>query len=411
MHPLYLKGGVNIKKVYADYASTTPVDPRVVKVMQPFFSDLYGNASSMNSFGVEAKRSLEESRKTLAHFMGAEQDEVIFTGSATESNNLVLKGHAFKLGHANCHIAVSKIDHDCVLNSAKWLKQQGYKITFLPVDQHGFLILESLERALEDKATLISLVHGNNEIGTIQDAEKIAKVCHNYNALFHTDAVQSFGKLSINVKKSDFDFMTVNAHKLYGPKGIGALYIRKNLYLDPLVHGGGHEFGIRSGTENIPGIVGFAEAVKLREKEMELEGERLTRLRDKLIKGTLEIDDTYLNGHPTKRLCNNISIRFSYVEGEAIVLALDTEGVAASSGSACSSASGEPSHVLLAIGLKPEEARGSLRFSLGKYSTAEDIDYILDVLPKAIERLRAMSPLKGTKTAAENVTFSTEKKR
>jgi len=365
--------------------------------MQPFFSDLYGNASSMNSFGVGAKRSLEESRKALAHFMGAEQDEVIFTGSATESNNLVLKGHAFKLGIANCHIAVSMIDHDCVLNSARWLDQQGYKVSYLPVDQHGFLVLESLEKALEEKATLVSIVHGNNEIGTIQDAEKIAKICHNYGALFHTDAVQSFGKLPINVKESDFDFMTVNAHKLYGPKGIGALYIRKNLKLDPLIHGGGHEFGIRSGTENIPGIVGFAKAVKLREKEMKPEEEHLTRLRDRLIKGTLEIDNTYLNGHPTERLCNNANIRFSYVEGEAIVLALDTEGIAASSGSACSSASGEPSHVLLAIGLKPEEARGSLRFSLGKYSTAENIDYILEVLPKAIKRLRAMSPLKGSK--------------
>ncbi len=383
--------------MYVDYAATTPVDPRVVKAMQPFFGDLYGNASSMNSFGVDAKRSLEESRKALAHFMGAEQDEVIFTGSATESNNLVLKGHAFKLGIANCHIAVSMIDHDCVLNSARWLDQQGYKVSYLPVDQHGFLILESLEKVLEEKATLVSVVHGNNEIGTIQDAEKIAKMCHNYGALFHTDAVQSFGKLPLNVKESDFDFMTVNAHKLYGPKGIGALYIRKNLNLDPLIHGGGHEFGIRSGTENIPGIVGFAKAVKLREKEMKPEGERLTRLRDRLIKGTLEIYNTYLNGHPTKRLCNNVNIRFSYVEGEAIVLALDTDGIEASSGSACSSASGEPSHVLLAIGLKPEEARGSLRFSLGKYSTAEDIDYILEVLPKAIKRLRAMSPLKGNK--------------
>ncbi|MDH5447747.1 MAG: cysteine desulfurase [Candidatus Bathyarchaeota archaeon] len=383
-----------MRKVYVDYAATTSVDPRVVKAMQPYFTKFYGNASSLNSFGVEAKKALETSRETIARFMGADANELIFTGSATEANNLVLKGHAFKKGKARCHIAVSTIDHDCILNSAKWLEKQGFKVTYLPVDQYGLLKMDALEEALKENVTLVSVVHGNNEIGTVQSIEEIVRTCHEHNTSFHTDAVQSFGKLPINVKKMNIDFMTINAHKLYGPKGVGALYINKNFKIEPLIHGGGHEFGLRSGTENVPGIVGFAKAVELRKEEMKPEAELLTCLRDKLIKGTLEIEDTYLNGHPTKRLSNNTNFRFSYIEGEAVVLGLDTEGIAASSGSACSSMAGEPSHVLLAIGLKPEEARGSLRLSLGKYNTEEDIDYILQVLPKVVKRLRAMSPLR-----------------
>ncbi len=378
-----------------DYAATTPVDPRVVEAMEPYFRNLFGNPSSLNSFGVEAKKAIEKSRETISKLMGADSEDLIFTGTATEANNLVLKGHAFKEGKSRCHIAVSTIEHDCVLNSAKWLQKQGFKITFLPVDRHGLLKLDTLEKTLKEEATLVSVVHGNNEIGTIQQIEKIAKTCHEHGALFHTDAAQSFGKLPINVQKDGIDFMTVNAHKMYGPKGVGALYIGKNIKIEPLLHGGRHEFGMRSGTENVPGIVGFAKAAELREEEMTPEAERLTRLRDKLIEGVLEIEDTYLNGHPTERLPNNGNFRFSYIEGEAIVLSLDTEGVAASSGSACSSMAGEPSHVLLAIGLRPEEARGSLRFSLGKHNTDDDIDYILQVLPKVIERLRAISPLKS----------------
>jgi cysteine desulfurase len=385
---------LTIRKIYVDYAATTPVDPRVVKAMEPYFTKFYGNASSLNSFGVEAKKALEAARETIAKFMNADADELIFTGSATEANNLILKGHAFREGKAKCHIAVSTIDHDCILNSAKWLEKQGFKVTYLPVDRYGFLKIDALEKALKENVTLVSVVHGNNEIGTVQSIEEIAKICHEHGALFHTDAVQSFGKLPVNVKEMNIDFMTINAHKLYGPKGVGALYINKNFKIEPLIHGGGHEFGLRSGTENIPGIVGFAKAVELRKEEMMQETERLTRLRDKLIKGVLEIENAYLNGHPTKRLPNNANFRFSYIEGEAVVLGLDSEGIAASSGSACSSRSGEPSHVLLAIGLKPEEARGSLRLSLGKYNTEEDIDYILQVLPKVVERLRAMSPLK-----------------
>lgn len=390
-----MKERFTIKKVYADYAATTPVDPRVVEAMQPYFTKFYGNASSLNAFGVEAKKALEESRGTISKFMNAEASELIFTGTATEANNLVLKGHAFKEGTDSCHIAISTIDHDCVLNSAKWLKKQGFKVTHLPVDRYGLLRMDALEDALQQNVTLVSVVHGNNEIGTIQPIEEIANKCHEYGALLHTDAVQSFGKLPIDVKEIHLDFATVNAHKLYGPKGVGALYIKADHKIDPLIHGGGHEFGLRSGTENIPGIVGFAKAVKLRKEEMKAEAERLTYLRDKLIKGALEIEDTYLNGHPTMRLTNNTNLRFSYVEGEAVTLSLDSEGIAASSGSACSSISGEPSHVLLAIGLKPEEARGTIRLSLGKYNTEEDVDYILQVLPKVVKRLRAISPLKS----------------
>ncbi len=370
------------------------MDPRVVKAMQPYFTEFYGNASSLNSYGVEAKKALEQSREKIAEFMKTDAEELIFTGSATEANNLVLKGHAFREGKSRCYIAVSTIEHDCILSSAKWLEKQGFKITYLPVDSRGLLRMDELEKALKKKATIVSVVHGNNEIGTIQPIEKIARLCHSYGAFLHTDAVQSFGKIEINVKEIEVDFMTVNAHKMYGPKGVGALYKNKNCKIEPLIHGGGHEFGLRSGTENVPGIVGFAKAVELRKKEMKPEKKRLIRLRDKLIKGVLEIEDTYLNGHPTERLPNNTSFRFSFIEGESIVLGLDAEGIASASGSACSSMVGEPSHVLLAIGLKPDEARGSLRLSLGKYNTEEDINYILQTLPLVVKRLREMSPLK-----------------
>jgi len=382
-----------IRRVYVDYAATTPVDPRVVEAMLPFFTQAYGNASSMNSFGVEARQALDKARETVARLMNAEAEELVFTGSATEANNLALKGHAFREGKAHCHIAVSTIEHDCVLNSAKWLEHEGYRVTYIPVDRHGFLEMAALEKALDAQATLVSVVHGNNEIGTIQHIEEIADRCHDRDTLFHTDAVQSYGKIPVDVKELNIDLMTVNAHKLYGPKGVGALYMNANCRIEALVHGGGHEFGLRAGTENVPGIVGFAKAVELRAIEMKPEAEHLTRLRDEIIKGVLELDDTFLNGHPVERLPNNANLRFSFIEGEALVLGLDSKGVAASSGSACSSTAREPSHVLLAIGLIPEEARGSLRLSLGKYNTEEDVEYILQVLPEVVKRLRAMSPL------------------
>lgn len=385
---------IEVKRVYVDYAATTPVDPRVFEAMKPFFTESFGNASSVNTSGVTARKAIEEARAKIAGFMNADSpEELIFTGSATESNNLVLKGYAFKHGKTKTHIAVSTIEHDCVLNAAKWLKEQGFKVDFIPVDKYGLVKMDALEDALRRGATLVSIIHGNNEIGTIEPIEEIARLCHKYDAVFHTDAAQSFGKIPIDVKRMGIDMMTINAHKLYGPKGVGALYIRKGIKLDPLLHGGGHEFGLRSSTENVPGIVGFAKAVELRKDEMKPEAERLTKLRDRLIKGALEIPDSSLNGHPTQRLPNNANFRFAYIEGEAIVLGLDMEGVEVSSGSACASKTDLPSHVLLAIGLPPDIARGSLRISLGKHNTPEDVDYILEVLPKVVSRLREMSPL------------------
>jgi len=370
--------------------------------MQPYFTRFYGNASSLSSFGVEAKQALEQARETIARFMGAKATELVFTGSATEANNLALKGHAFREGKSKCHIAISEIEHSSILNTARWLETQGVRVTFLPVDKYGLLKIAQFEEALKKQVTLVSVVHGNNEIGSVQPIEMITKICHKYGALFHTDAVQSFGKLPIDVNQMNIDLMTINAHKMYGPKGVGALYLnRDNAELDPLIHGGGHEFGLRAGTQNVPGIVGFGKAVELRRNEMQDEEHVLTKLRDALIKGVLELKDTYLNGHPSKRLPNNANFRFSYIEGEALVLDLDGAGIATSSGSACSSMAKEASHVLLAIGLKQEEARGSLRFSLGKYNNEEDIDYILLVLPEIVKRLRSMSPLQPKAETAQ----------
>lgn len=383
-----------MRRVYVDYAATTPVDPRVFEAMKPFFMEYFGNASSVNSSGVKARQAVEDARAKIAAFMNADSpEELVFTGSATESNNFVLKGHAFCSGKDKTHIAVSAIEHDCVLNAGKWLSEQGYCVDFIPVDKDGLVRMDVLEESIRNGASLVSIIHGNNEIGTIQPIEEIAALCHKNNALFHTDAAQSFGKLPVDVRATGIDMMTINAHKLYGPKGVGALYMRKGIEITPLLHGGGHEFGLRSSTENVPGIVGFAKAVELRKDEMKPEAERLTKLRDRLIKGALEIEDSYLNGHPIRRLPNNANFHFSFIEGEAIVLGLDMEGIEASSGSACASKTELPSHVLLAIGLPPEVARGSLRISLGKPNTPEDIDYILEVLPKVIHKLREMSPL------------------
>lgn len=376
-----------------DYAATTPLDPRVFEAMKPYFATVYGNAESVNTFGLEARGAVEESRKKLAEAMNAEFNEVIFTGNATEANNMVVKGHAFREGRERAHIAISTIEHSCVLKAAKWLEKKGYDITYIPVDSLGNLNLERLEEALRSGVTLVSVIHGSNEIGTVQHIDKIGSLCREHGALFHTDAAQTFGKIPVDVKSMNIDLLTVNAHKLYGPKGVGALYIRRGVELDPLLHGGEHEFGLRAGTHNVPGIVGFAKAVELRAAEMGEEAERLSRLRDRLIKGALEIEDTQLNGHPVKRLPNNVNICFKYVEGESLVLQLDTEGIAASSGSACSSRSEEASHVLRAIGVNPVDAKGSLRLSLGKYNTDEDVDYVLEALPRIVKQLRRISPL------------------
>jgi len=391
-----------MRSIYADNAATTPLDPRVLEAMMPYLTTKYGNAESLNTLGMEAKKALDESRATLAKFINAENQEIIFTGSATEANNMVLKCHAFQQGVNKVHIAISTIEHPCIHNPASWLKKNGSSITFIPVDSEGLLDFEYLEKVLKAGVTLVSVIHGNNEIGTIQDIKKIGKLCHEHGAYFHTDAAQTFGKIPIDVKTMNIDIMTMNAHKTYGPKGVGALYLNKDVKMEPYLHGGEHEFGLRAGTHNIPGVVGFAKTVELREKEMFEEAKKLTILRDRLIKGVLEIDETYLNGHPKKRLANNINIRFLYIEGESLVLKLDMEGIATSSRSACVSRTEEASRILLALGLDPIEVRGPLRISLGKNNTEEDIDYILEVLPHSVQQLRRMSPLSPKKFRKEN---------
>jgi len=382
-------------RVYLDYAATTPLDPRVLEAMKPYFYKKFGNSMSLHSWGLEAKQALEESRAIVAKFMNADSEEVIFTGSATESINFVLKGIAFANKEKGKHIITSAIEHHAVLESCRWLEKQGFAITYLPVDKYGLIDLKKLRNSIRDDTILVSIMHANNEIGTIEPIEEIGKICKEKDVLFHTDAVQSFGKIPIDVNKMNIDLLSLSAHKFYGPKGVGATFIRKGTKIEPLLHGGGHEFGLRSSTENVAGIVGLAEAVRLRKKEMNQEAKKLTKLRDYLIKNVLKIDNSYLNGHPIKRLANNANFWFAFIEGEALVIQLDSYGIAASTGSACSSSTLEPSHVLMAIGLKHEEAHGSLRLSLGKYTTKAEIDYTIKLLPRVVESLRKISPFKG----------------
>jgi len=381
-----------MKSIYLDSAATTRVDKKVVEAMLPYFSEKYGNASSQHLVGQEAKRALEESRHIIAKSINARDNEIIFTSSGTESNNFTLKGLFFanKENKKN-HIITTKIEHDCILNSCKWLEKQGAKITYLNVNKDGFIDIEQLKQSITPETLVVSVIHGNNEIGTIQDIEEIGKICREKNIYFHTDACQSYTKTEINVKKQNLDLVTLNAHKIHGPKGVGALYIRDGIKITPLLHGGGHEKGLRSSTENIPGIIGFAKAVRLADERYV---KYMTKLRDKLINGILQIPNTNLNGPRENRLCNNINVRFNNIEGEAIGGYLDAYGICSSTGSACSSHTLEPSHVLLALGLTPLEANSSLRLSLGRENTEEEIDKVLEVLPKIIEKLRKISPIK-----------------
>lgn len=383
------------KKIYLDYAATTPVDPRVVKIMMPYFNKNFGNSSSLHTFGLEAKIALEKSRQIIAQALDAKPKEIIFTSSATESNNTVLKGVAFANKDKGKHIIISSIEHDCVLNSAKWLEKHGFELEKLSVDKYGQVQSEQVEHAIRKDTILVSIIHANNEIGTIEPIAKIGKICQEKGVYFHTDASQSFGKILINVKKMNIDLLTASSHKMYGPKGVALLFIREGIKIEPLLHGGGHEFGLRSSTVNIPAIVGFAHAVKICQKEMRREAKRLIKLRNKLIKEVLKkIPGVYLNGHPQQRLPNNANFWFSSVEGESVVIQLDSYGIAASTGSACSSPKLEPSHVLLACGLQPEQAHGSLRLSLGRWTKERDINYLIMLLSKIIKKLREISPFK-----------------
>ena len=325
-----------MKKVYMDYAATTPVDPRVLEAMKPYFLDYYGNSMSFHSWGVKAKEALEDSRKKIASLMNADAKEVVFTGSATESDNFALKGTAFANRKKGNHIIVSSVEHHAVLEPAHWLEKQGFELTILPVDNYGLIDLNKLEDAIGKDTILVSTIFGNNEIGTIQDIEGIGKICREKGVYFHSDATQAYGKVPVDVKKMNIDLLTINAHKVYGPKAVGALYVREGVKIEPLLHGGGHEFGLRSSTVNVPGIVGFGKVAEIQKKEMDSDAKTQIKLRDRLIKETLEIEDSYLNGHPTKRLPNNTHFRFDYIEGESLMLQLDMYGIAASTGSACS---------------------------------------------------------------------------
>ncbi|MBC2697565.1 MAG: cysteine desulfurase NifS [ANME-2 cluster archaeon] len=380
--------------IYMDHGATTRPDPEVVNAMLPFFNEFFGNASSLHTFGQEAAQALISSRKTVADFLGAEPEEIIFTSGGTESDNLALKGIAYLKKNKGKHIITSVIEHPAILNTCKYLGDIGYRITYLPVDDQGLVDPADVEDAITDNTILISIMHANNEIGTIQPIKEISAIAHEHGVLVHTDAVQSVGKMSVNVDDLGVDMLSISAHKIYGPKGVGALYVRKGTRLQGLSQGGSHEMKKRAGTENIPGIVGMAKAVELAEQRLEGDTKYLENLRDTMIRKILDsIPESYLNGHPTKRLCNNVHVRFSYVEGESLLMMLDMKGVAVSTGSACSSKSLEPSHVLAALNIIPEEIHGNLRITLGRENTMDEVDYVVENLIDIVKKLRAMSPI------------------
>ena len=383
-----------MKRIYLDYAATTPTRSEVVRAMMPYFTDAFGNPSGIYSYGQEAKGAIEEARAKVADLIGARDEEIVFMSGGTEVDNFALKGVAYANENKGNHIITTSIEHHAVMETCKLLEGRGLKVTYLPVDKYGLVTPDDVKRAITGKTILISVIHASNEVGTIEPIAEIGKVAKEAGVYFHTDAVQTVGHIPVNVNELGVDLLSMSAHKLYGPKGVGALYIRRGTRLLSFMHGGEQERGRRAGTENVAGIVGFGRAVELAKQEVSGEVERLTYLRDKLINGLLErIDHTRLNGHPLERMPNNVNISVDFVEGESMILNLDLEGICVSTGSACSSASLEPSHVLLAIGIPPEQAHGSLRLTLGRWTTEDEIERVLDVLPGIVAKLRAMSPL------------------
>jgi len=383
-----------VRRTYLDHAATTPTHPEVVKAMLPHFTESFGNPSSIHSYGQEAKQAVEDARETVAKLIGAGSDEIVFTGGGSEADNLAIKGVAFASEKRGNHVITTAIEHHAVLESCKFLEKRGFSVTLLPVDRHGLVDPGDVKKAITDRTILISVMHGSNEVGTIEPIGEIGQIARNADIPLHTDAVQTVGHIPVNVDELNVDLLAMSAHKLYGPKGVGALYVRKSTRLVSVVHGGGQEKKRRAGTENVPAIVGLGKAVELAGAELDEEARRVSNLRDRLIKGLEErIDHVRLNGHPTKRLPNNVNVSIEYAEGESMLLNLDLEGICVSTGSACSSGSLAASHALLALGLSHEQAHGSLRFSLGHDNTAEDIDRVLEVLPGIVKRLRAMSPL------------------
>ncbi|AOY76995.1 cysteine desulfurase NifS [Clostridium formicaceticum] len=381
-------------KVYLDYAATTPVKKEVLEEMLPYFHQHFGNPSSIHSFGRESKKAIDSARDKVAKSLGAKSEEIYFTGSGSEADNWAIKGVAYALKAKGNHIITSKIEHHAVLHTCQYLEKEGFEVTYLDVDQYGLIDLEDLKNAIKDNTILITIMYANNEIGTIQPIKEIASIAKEKSIIFHTDAVQAYGNIEIDVQELGADLISISAHKIYGPKGIGALYIRKGAKLNQLIHGGGQEKKRRAGTENLPGIVGFGKAAEIAHENIKEHNQRLMQLRDQLIhKLTGKIPYTRLNGHPKKRLPGNVNLSFEFIEGEALLLSLDMLGIAGSSGSACTSGSLDPSHVLMAIGLSHEIAHGSLRLSLGDITTQEEIDYVVEKLPPVVARLREMSPL------------------
>jgi cysteine desulfurase len=384
---------MTMRRIYFDHAATTPVDPLVLEEMLPYFTEKFGNASSIHSYGTECQAAIDEARKKAAALVGAKPGEIYFTGGGTEADNLAILGTAYLKENKGGHFITSAIEHPAVLSACKHLETLGYEATYLPVDPEGLVSLDDVAKAIRPNTKLISIMHANNEIGTIQPIDEIGKLAREAGVLFHTDAVQTASKVSLDVEKSKVDFMSVTAHKMYGPKGVGFLYVRKGRKVQQLAFGGGHERGLRPSTLNVSGIVGLGKAAELAIQRFDVDVPRVQALRERLIEGTLQIEDCYLTGHRTLRLPNNASFRFRFVEGESILLHLDMSGIAASTGSACSSESLKASHVLLAIGLPQEEVHGSIRVSLGRENTDEEVDYFLKEMPPIIDKLRKMSPL------------------
>ena len=389
--------------VYMDHAATTFTKPEVFEAMLPFLKDRFGNPSSLYSIGGEGKEAVEAAREQLAKALGANLEEVYFTSGGTESDNWAIKGTAFARQKKGKHIITTPIEHHAVLYPCKYLETQGFEVTYLPVDKHGLIDPAEVEAAIRKDTILISVMYANNEIGTIEPIPEIGEVAREHEIPFHTDAVQVIGKIPLEMKKkdSDVDMLSLSSHKFYGPKGVGALYIREGTEIDNYMHGGGQEQKRRAGTENVAGIVGLGKAIELAAENLENHNEKMKKMRDSLLAGVLEIPSCRLNGHPEKRLADNLNFSFEYIEGESLLLMLDQMGICCSTGSACSSGSLESSHVLRAIGLPPEIAQGSLRLTLGDENSEEDIDYVLEVLPETVKKLRAISPFYKPENACE----------
>ncbi len=384
-----------MRRIYLDHSATTPVDPQVAELMMTYYLEYYGNPSSVHFYGRQVKKALEDARTQVASLIKADVSELIFTSGGTEADNLAIQGAAKARANKGKHLITTAIEHHAVLDTFKYLAKNGYELTILPVDEEGIVSVEELKKAIRPDTILISVMHANNEVGSIQPITELGKIAKDNGILFHVDAVQSLGKVPIDVKKMNVDLMTISSHKIYGPKGVGALYVRKGVKISPLVFGGSQERKMRSGTENTPGIIGFGKACELAAHRIEKENKELIRLRDKLMNGIVSsIEKVKINGPlGEKRLPNNVNVSINYIEGESLLLSLDMLGIAASSGSACTSGSLDPSHVLLAMGLSHEVAHGSLRLSLGRQNTDEDINFVLQELPKIVNRLREMSPL------------------